>query len=236
MPRTRKPKPAPGQEPEPQPAAVNGPPGEVLTLAEAAVQARAYRQALAADEQVARLRPDDAGAWKRLGVVATRTNLVSRGHEALRRAVALAPRDAEAQEELGDCDLYMGLLPEARQAFETYFKANSDDAEVEHLLYALKNETPPERASDRTITLGSAQLRVLPPPPNRDQNNSSVGLLVQYGEFRALLTGDSERPQAEALEEFPLARVQVPVGHLERGGHAVFFRRQGEHARPGLGG
>ena len=44
------------------------------------------------------------------------------------------------------------------------------------------------------------------------------------------------RMQAEALEEFPLARVQVPVGHLERGGHAVFFRRQGEHARPGLGG
>src|SRR5207253_9254709 len=48
------------------------------------------------------------------------------------------------------------------------------------------------RASDRTITLGSAQLRVLPPPPSRDQNNSSVGLLVEYGEFRALLTGDSE--------------------------------------------
>src|SRR5437762_726681 len=28
------------------------------------------------------------------------------------------------------------------------------------------------RASDRTITLGSAQLRVLSPPPSRDQNNS----------------------------------------------------------------
>src|SRR5437588_5769251 len=40
MPRTRKPKPAPGQEPEPQSAAVNGPPGEVLTLAEAAAYLR----------------------------------------------------------------------------------------------------------------------------------------------------------------------------------------------------
>ncbi len=48
------------------------------------------------------------------------------------------------------------------------------------------------RPIHRTITLGSAQLRVLPPPPGRDQNNSSVGLLVEYGEFRALLTGDSE--------------------------------------------
>src|SRR5438132_11440592 len=34
------------------------------------------------------------------------------------------------------------------------------------------------RASDRAIRLGSAQLRVLPPPPSHDQNNSSVGLLV----------------------------------------------------------
>ena len=39
MPRTRKPQPAPRQEPEPQPAG-NGPPGEVLTLAEAAAYLR----------------------------------------------------------------------------------------------------------------------------------------------------------------------------------------------------
>ena len=38
-----------------------------------------------------------------------------------------------------------------RRAFEIYFKANPDDAEIEHLLIALKDETPPERASDRTI-------------------------------------------------------------------------------------
>jgi beta-lactamase superfamily II metal-dependent hydrolase len=48
------------------------------------------------------------------------------------------------------------------------------------------------RPTARTIALGAAQLRVLPPPPSGDQNNSSVGILVQYGEFRALLTGDSE--------------------------------------------
>jgi beta-lactamase superfamily II metal-dependent hydrolase len=50
------------------------------------------------------------------------------------------------------------------------------------------------RPTARTFTLGSARLRVLPPPPNLgDQNNSSVGILVQYGEFRAVLTGDSEQ-------------------------------------------
>jgi competence protein ComEC len=66
------------------------------------------------------------------------------------------------------------------------------------------------RASDRTITLGSAQLRVLTPPPNRDQNNSSVGLLVQYGEFRALLTGDSELTELRYwLNSEIVPRVQV---------------------------
>jgi beta-lactamase superfamily II metal-dependent hydrolase len=49
------------------------------------------------------------------------------------------------------------------------------------------------RPTARTITLGNARLRVLAPPPNiDDQNNSSVGILIQYGEFRAVLTGDSE--------------------------------------------
>lgn len=36
MPRTQKPKPEPTQEPQPQAAVVKSPPGEVLTLAEAA--------------------------------------------------------------------------------------------------------------------------------------------------------------------------------------------------------
>jgi excisionase family DNA binding protein len=40
MPRTKKAKAASVPQPEPQPAAVNGPPGEVLTLAEAAAYLR----------------------------------------------------------------------------------------------------------------------------------------------------------------------------------------------------
>src|ERR1700730_4123427 len=66
------------------------------------------------------------------------------------------------------------------------------------------------RASDRTITLGSAQLRVLPPPPVHGQNNSSVGLLVEYGKFRALLTGDSELYELQHwLHNETVPRVQV---------------------------
>jgi beta-lactamase superfamily II metal-dependent hydrolase len=50
-------------------------------------------------------------------------------------------------------------------------------------------------ATSRTITLGAARLHVIAPPPGRDHNNSSVGILVEYGQFRALFTGDSEQDE-----------------------------------------
>ncbi len=40
--------------------------------------------------------------------------------------------------------------------------------------------------------------------------------------------------QAEAAEKLLLAGGQVSVRQVERGGDAVFLRRQGENARPGL--
>ncbi|PYO87630.1 MAG: hypothetical protein DMD38_01270 [Gemmatimonadetes bacterium] len=50
-------------------------------------------------------------------------------------------------------------------------------------------------ATSRTITLGAAQLHVLAPPPNTTINNGSVGILMEYGQFRALFTGDSEQDE-----------------------------------------
>ena len=49
-------------------------------------------------------------------------------------------------------------------------------------------------ATARTISLGSVELTVLPPLSlgSDDLNNGSIGLVVTYGAFRALLTGDSE--------------------------------------------
>ncbi len=55
-------------------------------------------------------------------------------------------------------------------------------------------------ATARTIELGSVTLRVLPPPASGSSiNDRSIGLVVGYGEFRALLTGDSE---VEELNHF----------------------------------
>lgn len=60
-------------------------------------------------------------------------------------------------------------------------------------------------AKSQVINLGSVKLTVLPPPPGmKDQNINSVGLLVTYGSFRALMTGDSETPETKAwLNQLP---------------------------------
>lgn len=73
-------------------------------------------------------------------------------------------------------------------------------------------------ATARTISLGSATLRILPlslEGDPTDQNNSSVGVMVEYGTFRALLTGDSEVAELSAwlaLESLPEVDV-LKAGH-----------------------
>ncbi|MGH7699429.1 MAG: ComEC/Rec2 family competence protein [Gemmatimonadales bacterium] len=71
------------------------------------------------------------------------------------------------------------------------------------------------RPTARTITLGAARIRVLPPPASGDQNNSSVGLLVQYGDFRALFAGDSELYELD----FWLRNDSVPRVHVVKVAH-----------------
>ncbi|MGQ0714819.1 MAG: ComEC/Rec2 family competence protein [Gemmatimonadaceae bacterium] len=70
-------------------------------------------------------------------------------------------------------------------------------------------------ATSRTITLGSLTVRVLAPPLRGDQNNGSVGLLLTFGEFRALYTGDSERLALDAW----LRRESIPNVTLVKVAH-----------------
>ena len=70
---------------------------------------------------------------------------------------------------------------------------------VLRLLDVHKIEIVPARA--RTIALGLASLRILPPPlhdPHVDQNDASVGVIAECGRFKALLTGDSEAAEQGA--------------------------------------
>ena len=72
--------------------------------------------------------------------------------------------------------------------------------------------------TSRTIRLGEANLRILSLPLEgdpTDQNNSSVGVLVEYGTFKALLTGDSEVAELSAW----LAQISVPDVDVLKAGH-----------------
>jgi competence protein ComEC len=49
------------------------------------------------------------------------------------------------------------------------------------------------KASARTIDVGSVNLRILPPSGyNSSQNENSIGVVVEYGTFRELFTGDAD--------------------------------------------
>jgi predicted TPR repeat methyltransferase len=68
-----------------------------------------------------------------------------------KRAVELKPDDWDAWYDLGEIAQCVGRRREAREAYQKYFDVHPEDAEIEHLLLALRDETPPPRASDRTI-------------------------------------------------------------------------------------
>lgn len=65
------------------------------------------------------------------------------------------------------------------------------------------------KASRRSISLGSVELTILPPPGRGDQNNNAVGVLVEYGRFSALFTGDSEAEELEHFLHHDLPRVTL---------------------------
>lgn len=76
----------------------------------------------------------------------------------------------------------------------------------------------------RTIRLGAAALRVIPSPAHPegdDQNNRSLTVIAEVGDFQALLTGDSETEQLAALlreAELPDAEVFKAAHHGSRNG------------------
>jgi competence protein ComEC len=51
--------------------------------------------------------------------------------------------------------------------------------------------------TERRISFGDVTLQVVPPPGIEawDQNNNSVGIVVEFGDFRLSLAGDAEQPQ-----------------------------------------
>lgn len=90
-------------------------------------------------------------------------------------------------------------------------------------------------AADRTVSVGHARLRILPPPRTyEEQNENSVGVLLEFGKFRALFTGDSEQKElARWLADKRIPRVDVlkAAHHGADNGYSPALART---ARPGI--
>ncbi len=64
------------------------------------------------------------------------------------QATALAPNDPEMWYDLGEMAEMAGQREEARAAYEKYVEFKPDDAEIRHILVALRGEPPPPRMSN----------------------------------------------------------------------------------------
>ena len=89
-------------------------------------------------------------------------------------------------------------------------------------------------AVPRTISLGSAEIEVLPllPRGTTDHNNRSVALVVRFGEFRALLSGDSEVRQLGHLVGQGVVPALTLLKAPHHGSDNGFTRAFLEAARP----
>jgi beta-lactamase superfamily II metal-dependent hydrolase len=143
----------------------------------------------------------------------TGTDLVSqlREHEIDSIHVAIATHPHED---------HIGEMASVLRAFPVGYYLDNRDAlsepAYERLARALSEADVAQlELSERILDLGSVKLRVLPPPDTASNiNNLSIGLLVEFGSFRALLTGDS---QIEELDYF-LNR-GVPEVHVLKAAH-----------------
>lgn len=78
------------------------------------------------------------------------------------------------------------------------------------------------QATSRTITVGLVTLHILSPSLlDASQNNNSVGVILEYGTFRAIFTGDAERKQLEhwlRLAKIPRVDLVKSAHHGARNG------------------
>lgn len=86
-------------------------------------------------------------------------------------------------------------------------------------------------AKEQVINLGSVKVTIIPPPLGMpaEQNLNSVGLLVQYGTFKALMTGDSEHAETQVwLKKYPAigpVEVYKAIHHGSLNGDTVAWLR-----------
>lgn len=114
-----------------------------------------------------------------------------------------------------DADHIAGLVA-AAEAKPTLFINNGLGGTTktwERLVDALQaQKTTFRKAGSQLINLGSVKVQVIGPPPGVGdaQNDNSVGVALQFGDFRALMTGDSELKETAAWLAQDTAAIRGP--------------------------
>lgn len=88
-----------------------------MDLAQAALDAKNFGQAIGAAEVAVRMRPDQGSAWALLGVAQRASGRLPEAAQSLERAVAVAPDRADIVHNLGTVYLAQRRYPEAETAF-----------------------------------------------------------------------------------------------------------------------
>ena len=112
--------------------------------------AQAIAEGLLIDATVATA-PPSADELRRISTELRRTDQVLAAFLCQQQAVEIDSSDPQQWYRLGELAHIVGRRVEARAAYEEYQRACPQDVEVEHLLIALRDASPPPRASNTCI-------------------------------------------------------------------------------------
>lgn len=150
-----------------------------------------------------------------------KTLLVDGGRSAERMRELLAQYEVDKIDLMvashADADHIAGLVEAAKTTRPTLFINNGLAGTTQtwaRLVAALEDAGSGfQKASNQIINLGSVKVRVIAPPAGMgdDQNENSVGLRIEFGEFTALLTGDSETRETQGWLAENRAEIRGPV-------------------------
>lgn len=103
------------------------------------------------------------------------------------------------EDHIGGMDAVLADLPVGKYLSNGCPPGNANAQNVQALLEEKEIEAPPPPWA--MIHLGDAKITVFPPPfpcDEVEENNNSLGVLVERGRFKALMTGDSEEAELGA--------------------------------------
>lgn len=99
-------------------------------LANLDAQQRRVHPAIQGFERLVQLRPNDADAWQRLGLLFIGARQNQRSLDALARSAALDPTDMLTQRALGNMALYAGRTDQAKAAFQAVLTKEPNDPQA----------------------------------------------------------------------------------------------------------